>query len=150
MVIMSDSHRDHHIMKDIREKEPDGDYYIHCGDSEVMPYDMDGWASVLGNNDGVLPYEEELIFQVEKIRFFVCHGHRFGYYKREEKMIKKLIETSCDVMLFGHSHVPMYKTINGYALINPGSTRLPRMQSKKSYCVIKVDGDKMEVEFKEL
>lgn len=150
MVVMADSHRDRNIMKDIRKLEPDGDYYIHLGDSEVSKDDMDGWASVKGNNDSDLSYPDEMIFQVEKLRFYVCHGHLFGYYKREEKMIKKLIEKKCQVILYGHSHFPMNKEINGFYFINPGSTRLPRMKSKKSYCVILVDGDQLEVHFKEL
>ena len=40
--------------------------------------------------------------------------------------------------------------IDGFYLINPGSTTLPRQGSNKSYCVIYVDKGQLEVEFKEI
>ena len=47
-------------------------------------------------------------------------------------------------------YVPQYDEINGFYLINPGSTTLPRRGSNKSYCVIFVDQGKIKVEFKEI
>ena len=43
-----------------------------------------------------------------------------------------------------------YDNIDGFYLINPGSTTLPRQGSNKSYCVIYVDKGQLEVEFKEI
>ena len=39
IVVMSDSHGYHHMINRVKELEPDGDYYVHCGDSEAETYD---------------------------------------------------------------------------------------------------------------
>ena len=131
IVVMSDSHGYHQMINRVKELEPDGDYYVHCGDSEAETYMMLDWLCVKGN-------------------FLVVHGHRFGYMDRETSMIYTLQEANCDVLLSGHTHVPMYKEVDGYTLINPGSTTLPRGGSNRSYCVIYVEGKDLKVEFKNL
>ena len=92
----------------------------------------------------------QIKFKVEDLNFLVAHGHRFGYMDRETSMIYTLQEANCDVLLSGHTHVPMYKEVDGCTLINPGSTTLPRGGSNRSYCVIYVEGKDLKVEFKNL
>lgn len=41
-------------------------------------------------------------------------------------MINDLLRHGCDVLLSGHTHVPQCDEIDGFYLINPGSTTLPR------------------------
>ena len=150
IVVMSDSHGYHAMIDLVRELEPDGDCSVHCGDSEAETYDMHDWLCVKGNNDWYSDFPEHIRFKVEDLNFYVCHGHRFGYFDRESKMIYTLQEANCDVLLSGHTHVPTYEKIDGYTFINPGSTTLPRGGSSRSYCVIHVDGKKLDVEFKDL
>ena len=38
IVIMSDNHGDQSMIDYVKEHEQDGDYYIHCGDSEAYDY----------------------------------------------------------------------------------------------------------------
>ncbi|MDO5812456.1 MAG: metallophosphoesterase [Bacillota bacterium] len=150
IVVMSDSHGYHAMIDLVKELEPDGDYYVHCGDSEAETYDMQDWLCVKGNNDWYSDFPDHIQFKVEDLNFYVCHGHRFGYFDRESKMIYTLQEANCDVLLSGHTHVPTYEKIDGYTFINPGSTTLPRGGSSRSYCVIHVDGKNLDVEFKDL
>ena len=35
VVVMSDSHGYHKMIDEVQRLEPDGDYYVHCGDSEA-------------------------------------------------------------------------------------------------------------------
>ena len=51
IVVMSDSHGYHQMIDEVREREPDGDYYVHCGDSEAPVEMMRHWLCVKGNND---------------------------------------------------------------------------------------------------
>ncbi len=150
IVVMSDSHGYHQMIDEVREREPDGDYYVHCGDSEAPVEMMRHWLCVKGNNDWYSDFNDKIIFQAEDVRFLVVHGHRFGYSDRESRMIYALQESECDVLLSGHTHVPMCKDVDGYILINPGSTTLPRGGSSRSYCVIIVDGRNISVNFKNL
>lgn len=150
IVVMSDSHGFHQMIDEVREREPDGDIYVHCGDSEAETQMMRHWLCVKGNNDWYSDFNEKIIFEAEDVRFLVTHGHRFGYGDRESRMIYALQESECDVLLSGHTHVPMCKEIGGYLLINPGSTTLPRGGSPHSYCVIYVEGKKISIDFKNL
>ena len=150
IVVMSDSHGYHQMINRVKELEPDGDYYVHCGDSEAETYMMQDWLCVKGNNDWYSDFPNQIKFKVEDLNFLVTHGHRFGYMDRETSMIYTLQEANCDVLLSGHTHVPMYKEVDGCTLINPGSTTLPRGGSNRSYCVIYVEGKDLKVEFKNL
>lgn len=150
IVVMSDSHGHHEMIDIVRSLEPDGDYYVHCGDSEAYQEQLKGWICVRGNNDWMSKFKDEIIFEVEGVRFLVSHGHRYGYFDRENVMIDELISNGCDVLLFGHTHVPQYEEINGFYLINPGSVTLPRNNSPHSYCVIFVEKNNIKVEFKKI
>ena len=43
IVVMSDNHGYRNIIEEIKRLEPDGDFYVHCGDSEGMEKDLKGW-----------------------------------------------------------------------------------------------------------
>ena len=150
IVVMSDNHGYHKMIDEIKRLEPDGDYYVHCGDSEALEEALKGWICVRGNNDLMAILEDEIIFEVDGISFLVTHGHRYGYFNREELMVDDLLRHGCDVLLSGHTHVPQCEEIDGFYLINPGSTTLPRRGSAKSYCIIYVEQGKINVEFKEI
>lgn len=148
IVVMSDSHGYHKMIDEVRRLEPDGDFYVHCGDSEAQIEQLKGWITVRGNNDWMAPFDEEVVFEVEGVNFLVAHGHRYGYFNREEMMVDDLLRHGCDVLLSGHTHMPQCQEEAGFYLINPGSTTLPRGGSEKSYCVIYVADGKINVEFK--
>lgn len=150
IVVMSDSHGFHEMIDLVKELEPDGDFYVHCGDSEAETNMMRDWICVKGNNDWYGDFKHFIQFKVEDLNFLVTHGHRFGYFDRESKMFYTLQEANCDVLLSGHTHVPMHLEENGLHLINPGSTTLPRNGSDRGYCVIEVNGKELNVIFKKL
>lgn len=150
IVVMSDNHGYANFIEEIRKLEPDGDVYVHCGDSEGTEDKLKGWIAVRGNNDWMARLDDERVFELDGLSFLVTHGHRYGYFNREEMMIDDLLRHGCDVLLSGHTHVPQYECVDGFYLINPGSTTLPRMGSNRSYCVIYVENGKIEVEFKEI
>lgn len=150
IVVMSDNHGRMSVIQTIRELESDASYYIHCGDSDATEEELEGWIAVKGNNDWKVKLPESMILEVDSIRFLICHGHRFGYYNREQNMVREVHSNQCQVLLFGHTHVPQCKIMEGCYLINPGSTTIPRGGSKRGYCVITVDNKSIDVEFKEL
>lgn len=149
IVVMSDNHGYLDFIDEIRKLEPDGDVYVHCGDSEGTEERLKGWVAVRGNNDWMARLDDEKVFELEGLGFLVTHGHRYGYFNREKMMLDDLLRHGCDVLLSGHTHVPQYECVDGFYLINPGSTTLPRMGSNRSYCVIYAENGKIEVEFKE-
>ena len=48
VVVMSDSHGYHKMIDEVQRLEPDGDYYVHCGDSEAREEQLKGWICVRG------------------------------------------------------------------------------------------------------
>ena len=43
VVVMSDSHDYHKMIDEVQRLEPDGDYFVHCGDSEAREEQLKGW-----------------------------------------------------------------------------------------------------------
>lgn len=89
---------------------------------------------VRGNCDAevdqmVLPFNimnETAVFCAdEKTQIYLTHGHKFNPEN-------PLPMPSGSIMLFGHIHVPVDKTINGIRFLNPGSTSLPKEGSDNS------------------
>lgn len=60
------------------------------------------------------------------LTLFMTHGHRFN--KDNLPPLKK-----GDVLLYGHTHVPLDITLDGIRIINPGSVSLPREGSTHGY-----------------
>ena len=63
---------------------------------------------------------------VDGVDIFATHGHVFN-----ENNLPKL--KNCDVLLHGHTHVPVCKKINNFTVMNPGSTSIPKEQSAHGY-----------------
>jgi len=114
------------------------DAVIHAGDW-VEPGLLDaleeraGWViGCWGNNDGAelrrrLPERAEVT--LEGLRFTVVHetGAATG---REARMAREYPD--CDVLVFGHSHIPWDSTARtGLRLLNPGS---PTDRRRQPYC----------------
>lgn len=148
IIVMSDNHGDEDILKYIKENEK-ADYYVHCGDSETNNIEnLDGFICVSGNNDWYLDLPEECIFKVEDIRILVTHGHRFGYFNREMAMNDLLTRNNCQLLLCGHTHMPMWIQDSDYHYINPGSTSWPRGGSEPSYGILTIDKDQINFTLK--
>lgn len=151
IVIMSDNHGDMYTLTDIKVLEDDVDYYIHCGDSEFYSLQgLDGFVAVKGNNDWNLDLPETARLDIEGRHLLITHGQYFGYFDREKKMIQFLKKYNGDVLISGHTHMPLAKEENGLWLINPGSTSWPRGGSKRSYAVVTIDDKNVDVMIKTL
>ena len=151
IAVMSDNHGDNSQIEDFLKFEKSANYYIHCGDSETYnPNILDKFYAVKGNNDWHLDFPSQVKVKVEDLTLLVTHGHKFGYWNRDYAMIDALATQDCQVLISGHTHMPMFKKEGDYYFINPGSTSLPRGGSERSYCIVTVDGKNVECEFKTL
>lgn len=151
IVIMSDNHGDQSMIKYVKEQERDADYFIHCGDSEA--YDLsvlDGFICVKGNNDWALDLPKEAHLVVEGVSVLITHGQYFGYFNRELAMNDLLTRNKCQVLISGHTHMPMFEKDGSFYYINPGSTTLPRGGSKRSYAILFIDNKQLDFCLKEI
>ena len=106
------------------------------------------WKIISGNNDYGVTAPETAVFDFADNRFFMCHGHRHGVYSGFYPLIAAAKNAQADIALFGHSHVPFFKNMNGVLLINPGSLGRPRSKIGSTFAVINcIEGKSINVEF---
>ena len=56
-------------------------------------------------------------------------------------LLKLAKNNHIDIVVYGHTHIPVYKTIDNVTFINPGSLTYPRGESDKSFGILTIDDD---------
>ena len=75
--------------------------------------------------------EYAIIYIGDKM-IYATHGHHIN--PNDTSNLKK-----GDILLSGHTHIPMCEERDGILCLNPGSVSIPKENSKHSYMVIKED-----------
>ncbi len=141
ILLFSDSHgHDENMERVLNTKRP-YDMLLHMGDVEGSEYDLPMIAGVethivRGNCDFFcdLPIEKTVLLGGNSI--YMRHGD--GYVNSNPESLLGL--TDANIVLFGHTHVPYYKEVNGRHLFNPGSISRPRTADRiPSYGVLEID-----------
>lgn len=145
LVVVSDNHGLKQPIDDIRRQHLDADAFFHCGDSELPIRFLDGFAAVCGNNDYTVELPESRIVELNGLRIFVTHGHRYLLFGRVDMLLSKAIYENCQLVLFGHTHCFYHEVIEGIHFVNPGSIAHNRDGSMPSYAVITVDDSGIHV-----
>lgn len=78
-------------------------------------------------------------------RFYLCHAMPsdplFGYCEDESgRWAKEVQDLPADVVLVGHTHIPMVLNINGRIVVNPGSLGQPKTGSPEARYAVWEDG----------
>ncbi|MDR1868455.1 MAG: metallophosphatase family protein [Treponema sp.] len=106
------------------------------------------WKVVGGNNDYGHQVPETAAFDFTGNRFFMCHGHRHSLYGGYHSLVSAAHSIRSNSALFGHSHVPFQKNIDGILLINPGSVGRPRSRIGATFAVVEcAEGEQPKPEF---
>ncbi|WLV24927.1 metallophosphoesterase [Aciduricibacillus chroicocephali] len=124
----------------------DADLIIHAGDwqSTQVHTELSQYAEVLGvwgNADSeeiknLIP--EKDIVEVAGRKIGIVHGH--GDKKTTEKRVEEAFrDEEVDIIIFGHSHIPMIRYAGKTLLINPGSPTDKRRLPYFSYALLKID-----------
>lgn len=126
LIVFSDSHRELDHMRNVITREKP-DYVFHLGDhdadAEIISREFQTLpvAMVCGNCDRWSDTPETLTPVLDGVRFFLCHGHRYGVKQSVSTAVYAAMEQNADVLLYGHTHVAEQDEINGLKLLNPGS-----------------------------
>ncbi|MCM3725322.1 metallophosphoesterase [Neobacillus cucumis] len=153
VLIISDSHGLTKELEIIRERHlSEVDLMIHCGDSELMPTDksISGYLTVMGNCDFGAEYPLETTTEIAGRKFFITHGHRYSVKSTLMNLKYKAEEVQGNIVCFGHSHVLGAEVVGGTLFINPGSIRLPRERPEKTYVILDLQSDKINMSVFEL
>jgi putative phosphoesterase len=104
--------------------------------------------AVFGNTDtiGNPRLTTSIDITIEGVRIHVSHGHELGAPKPE----KLLARYAADVIVYGHTHLPLITKVDGRLVINPGAAGPPRFDLKPTVAILEVDGGTADARIVEL
>jgi len=145
LLVVSDTHipeRLKELPEEILDAAKDADGIIHAGDftGEEALWLFRGMGpplyAVRGNMDvpGVAKaLEDKLVFELGGVKIGLIHG--FGPPEGLHQRVRKLLPDDLDVLVFGHSHVPMLENDSGLLILNPGALS----SGRRSYALLFID-----------
>ena len=146
ILVISDTHgKVDEALKLIKNMEKP-DLIIHLGD-----YVEDGEyieretgikvELVRGNGDFYnKKYEDDRVLEIGGKRIFLTHGHKYRVKYDVLSLLYRAEELEADIVLFGHTHVPLIVKENNILIMNPGSISFPRgYKSPKTYGIIEIN-----------
>lgn len=152
IMIVSDTHRRHdNLLKALNAESPI-DLLIHLGDVEGEEDYIQAIAGcevviISGNNDffSTLDREKEII--IGGYRVLLTHGHYYCVSVGLDVIKKEAMGRNIDIVMFGHTHIPLIKTDEEIIIINPGSISYPRQEDHKATYIIMDIDDNQELKF---
>lgn len=142
ILVISDSHGNLKGVEELLPKIAENDLVIHLGDGAG---DMRGVRSLYpdkvyacaGNCDFFSPLPSDGELEVERVKIYYCHGHRYSVKSGLDELAKEAKRRGADIALYGHTHEAKISVVDGVTLINPGS-----MHFSTCYCYLVVNKDK--------
>jgi len=137
LLILSDTHGLVHEVKQVVERHA-VDRILHCGDFCVDPVrePFDRMMLVQGNCDTAKGIPEERTSRWQGLTILQTHGHLFGVKKSLLRLHYRAEEVGANLVVFGHSHLPVCTVERGILFLNPGSLQLPRGFDVPTYAVL--------------
>lgn len=102
---------------------------------------------VVGNVDGEemrKSFPERLIVELPGLRVGITHGHGNGK-TTEKRAIDTFKNESIDLLIYGHSHIPVHKNVGNLILFNPGSPTDKRKQPSFSFGLLTLSNDEWQL-----
>lgn len=158
IVVISDTHmpmRSQKLPERLIAELADADAILHAGDwtsADIYPM-LAAYAptyGVSGNNDGP---ELRRKFGLKKLlklggcTIGLIHGH--GTNKSiatETRAVEAFKGKRLDVIVYGHSHIPVLKQLGKTIVLNPGSPTDKRRQPQYSFAILRIEGGKIGAE----
>lgn len=146
--VLSDTHisgYDENLKKIIEEHFSDVDLIFHAGDlidlSVLTLLGDKEVRAVCGNMDNYRVREElpqQLLMDINGFKIGLIHGWG-GASGIEKKLLDKLGKLDC--IVFGHTHYPVMKKIDGVFFFNPGSAVDKRFAKSRSIGILEIGKD---------
>lgn len=141
-LIVSDTHGRHATLEEVLRREKPLDLLIHLGDIVGFEDYIESLAEcpmelVRGNMDRnvLIPRDKEIM--VDNMHVLLTHGHLHGVNKTLDRLEMLGLQRGVDVIMFGHTHVPLLLEERSITILNPGSISYPRQEGgKPSYIVM--------------
>ena len=145
ILVISDTHGADRNLNAVLDKEKGIGLMIHLGDLcglEDYIEEMTGIPCymVRGNNDYRSSLPAESVIMLGSHRTLLTHGHYFLVASDTTDLRRYARGLDCDIVMYGHTHIPEIETIGGITVVNPGSLTLPRQPGRRpSYIIAETD-----------
>ena len=143
--IMGDTHGDLTVLRKVVALAGTVNAWIHTGDYSQDARTLEQIThlpvyAVCGNCD---MYEGraavENLVNLAGHKIWITHGNRFLHGYGEDTLAEVGRERHADIVVYGHTHVPVVKWYNDILVINPGSPSRPRM-GIPTYGILNIGG----------
>lgn len=146
--VIGDTHKETQYIDEAIEYLKDCDLILHTGDnffdsSYIYKVTNINTIGVKGNCD-FEDVEDEIIFEIEEFKIFLCHGHKYDVKRGIEDIKKKAHNIKADIVIFGHSHEFINTVEDEILFLNPGSTSFPR-KSQRSFVILDIENKNIQV-----
>jgi putative phosphoesterase len=149
VLVFSDTHGRIDKAVEIYNSLQDIDLIVHLGDvwndakrmRDVLNVPLIG---VKGNMDGSFDRNGHHILETEFGKIFMAHGHMENVKQGLDNIMYKADSLGCRAVFFGHTHVPLFREVEGLYLLNPGSLSLPVGGRKGSYAIASIGRDSLD------
>ena len=143
-LVVSDTHGDDSALRRLLNMYPHPDMLIHAGDADGSgPYYRSLVRCpvhiVTGNNDYGFFAASKETFRFAGHTIFLTHGHRYNIYRSLDSLLYAAEEAGADIVIFGHTHIPVCERQGDMLILNPGSLTYPRQAGHRpSYILLTV------------
>jgi putative phosphoesterase len=96
-------------------------------------------VGVVGNCDFYSEFAKDCFFSYGASRIFLTHGHIYGVKQGLTRIALAGQSRGADLVIFGHTHLPLDDLWQNVRLFNPGSLSVERFVGGQSYGVIEFD-----------
>lgn len=138
VAVISDTHGNRRAIDGIMYVLSECDYIIHLGDTSqdgnyVKQLFPQKTYVINGNCDAAPMGEDEIVLEMDGVKLFACHGHKYSVKRTRALLAKRAKEAGCTVALYGHTHAADEDEYDGVLLVNPGNMS---RYSSNSYCYL--------------
>ena len=137
-----------------------------CGCHYIKPFDIEMsnvsffWTrehTSEPNKAWLRELPREIRFEVDGLRILLCHGSprdttEYLFENRSDGYLKQftadgVADAGAEVIVFGHTHVPFHRMVNGVHFVNTGSVGRPKDGDVRAgYCCLAIEGDVVTAE----
>lgn len=140
IVVFSDVHGDQRVVDRILGWNPDSEYFLSLGDTELPESYMmsNDIVMVKGNYRGDPGFVFEREVEIEGVKIFMTHGHKYHVGRSLEPLAKLAYKNDYDLVLFGHTHILEVTKVGKVQFLNPGSCARPRNTLPPTYVILDI------------
>lgn len=81
---------------------------------------------VKGNGDLGSNYNDDKLINIKGNKIYLTHGHKHNVSGGIDNLYYRGLELGANIILFGHTHIPITIKENDIIIMNPGSPTNPR------------------------